>query len=491
MLDFSGAGVGKGQQEWLERELRAAYKEGHEIEPAIVAGRDSLGFNQVGVVTLAPEAEAISRILIQGHAAAYLFDDTSVNVKTAVEYRGKSIPAYGTGTLGPNEPGNSAYKDELHSSAILVVSVNVVSQAVSVKAVPNIGDLSLHALAGALLARSHPALFEGLARRAPAGIQAGGNNGSGTIIYPAMYDPIPADCQGPNCSFEVPLEYTFTSSKPDIGGFVVHEAASASAEQVQLNANEEPIPDEPRNARHELMPGDRFNENSKGEPVNEKGEVVPAAQSTLFCAYNEGTTVVTITTGGLSYSMPVTVQGGSAEHPCGTVPLENPPTIYQQANEPIEVGGLNGEPPAAVNPSFNNLLPPPAPKLPHPSPAPLASQAVVPGAPAALLPVPSAPLPPAPNLPRPTPPSGTAQVPSQSPVSQQVSVAEREEEVEGAFQHVHNMAAYGGASSEGESVPTWPIALVVIAAAAGAGLRPRRDREGPVYAWARSRCKDL
>lgn len=486
MLDFSGAGVGSGQREWLERELRSAYKEGREIEPAIVAGRDSLGFDQSGVVTLAPEAEAISKILVQGHAAAYLFDDMSVDVKTAVEYRGKSIPAYGTGTLGPNEPGESAYRDELHSSAILVVSVNVASQAVSVKAVPNIGQLSLHAVGGVLLQRSHQAVFEGLARRPLAGIQAKGNNGNGTIIYPSMYDPIPADCQGPNCTFEVPLEYTVTSSKPDVGGFVVHEAASASAEQVQLNAKEEPIPDEPRNAKHELNPGDRFNENPKGEPVNERGEVVPAAQSVLFCAYNEGTTMVTITTGGLSYSMPVKVQGGSAEHPCGTVPLENPPTIYEQANEPVEVPNIGGGLPPGANPQISSLVPPPPPKLPHPKVSTTGSPPLLPSTPAALVPVPFAPLPPAPNLPRPTPPSGTAQVPSQSPVSQQVSVAEREEEVEGAYQHVQNMAAY----QHEEPVPTWPIALIVIAAAAAAGLRPRRDREAPVFAWARAWRRD-
>lgn len=485
MLDFSGAGVGKGQQQWLEKELQSAYKGGDGTEPAIVTGRDSLGFSQSGLVTVAPEAEAISRILVQGHADAYFFDDTSVNVRTAVEYRGKTIPAYGTGTLGPNEQGESAYKDELHSSALLVASVNAASGAVSVKAVPNIGQLSLHALGGVLLNRSHQALFEGLARRPLAGIAAGGNSGNGTIIYPSMYDPIPADCQGPNCAFEVPLEYTFTSSKPDIGGFVVHEASSASPEEVQLNAKEEPIPDEPRNARRELNSGDRFNENAKGEPVNERGEVVPAAQSALFCAYNEGATVITITTGGLSYSMPVTVQGGSAEHPCGTVPLENPPPRYEPTTEPFVVPNMTGGLPPTVNPQISSLAPPPPPKAAHPKPAvPQAARALLLSTPAALVPIPFAPLPPAPNLPRPTPPSGTAQVPSQSPVSQQVSVAEREEEVEGAFQHVHNMAAYGR-HSENESIPSWSIALVIIAVVAAAGLRPRRSRKGTVYAWAR------
>ena len=49
---------------------------------------------------------------------------------------------------------------------------------------------------------------------------------------------------------------------------------------------------------------------------------VPVADpnSGLFCAFNPGTTDVTITAGGLSYSEVVNVLGGSVEEPCGTVP---------------------------------------------------------------------------------------------------------------------------------------------------------------------------
>lgn len=510
VLDYSGGELGGFQQEWLQSEICAAKREG---DPVVVMGHDSLGFSlpsQTGPAPQeAPDAEAVSRIVVQSEchngastsfasASAYVFDYPGINVQAQVSYRGASVPAFGSGTLGPQSNAPGYVKDSLQSSGFLMLSVNTSLAAreadnkapASVQVIPNAGELSINATNGTLLRRSHVSLFEGLARRPMAGVQVGGSSGNeGRQIYPSAYDPIPTDCQGPNCSYEVPIEYTFTSSKPDVGGFVLHDATSANALQVQLNSKGEPIPDEPRNATRELNPGGRFAENAKGEALNEKEEALPRDRSALFCAYNEGTTVVSIATGGLVYSMPVTVQGGSAEQPCGTVPLENPPVRYEAANEPFVVPSIGGGL-APVNPQISSLAPPPPPpaaKSPHPHPSPISQPAALPAAPAALVPVPFAPLPPAPNLPRPTPPSGTAQVPSQSPVSQQVSVAEREEEVEGAYQHVHNMASY----QHEEPVPTWPIALVVIAAAAAAGLRPKRDRGGPVYAWARGWRKDL
>ena len=257
MLDYSTGPLGPKQLEWLEYELQQASTT---EEPAVVAGRDSLGFslNEAGV-KLAPEAEKISKILVEGHASAYVFDYTSVNVQTQISYQGKIVPVYGTGTLGPNEAeGLGTGKDQLHSSANLLLSVNTESGRssntdrweVSARAVPNIGQLSMNATGGVLLPRSKAAVFKGLARRPPAGIQIGGSTGNeNRIVYPSVYDPIPTECQGSNCSFEVPLEYTFTSSKPDVGGFVLHEASSTEPNQVQINSKHKPIPDEPRSSR--------------------------------------------------------------------------------------------------------------------------------------------------------------------------------------------------------------------------------------------------
>lgn len=498
-LDYSAGALGTGQKEWLERELKAAY---HVEEPSIVMGRDALSPSLPNgpEIKQAPEAEAVAKILVEQHASAYVFDYTGVNMKTTIRAAGGEVPAFGTGTLGANEATTENELDDLHSSAFLLLSVEAAADPtvakpwnVTAKGIPNIGQLSLNATNGVLLRRSQPAIFEGLARRPPAGLEIGSGNGTakGKEVLPSVYDPIPHNCQGTNCPYEVPLEYTFTSSNPDVGGFVEHEAASSSAAQVQLNAKNQPIPDEPRDAEGALNAALNFNQNGKGESLNERGEVVAAEHSALFCAYNEGTTVVTITAGGLSYSMPVTVQGGSAEHPCGTVPLRNPPPRYEASTTPLVFPNpstpLNQAP---LTPQLQSIVPPPPPPVitpvaKHTPPRPTVHAPLL-QTPATLFPLPVLVPPPAPNLARPTPPSGTAQVPSQSPVAQQVSVAEREKEVESATQHVHNMAAYGE-RHESESMPTWSLGLIVIAAAAAAGVRPRRRRGEPVYAWNRAR----
>lgn len=347
VLDFSGdnleaPGTSRphAQEEWLEAELRSAADE-KEREPAIVMGYDSLGFSlpdQSGSVgSQAADAQAVSRILVEGEASAYIFDYPGVNVRAQVSWEGRSIPAYGSGTLGSQASASGA-KDSLASSAFLLLSVDAATSEphmphvaqVSATAIPNAGQVSLNATNGTLLRRSKPALFEALVRRPPAGMVVGGANPStkGVLVDPDAYDPIPTDCQGANCAYEVPIEYTYTSSKPDVGNFVAHESASASTVQIKLGANGKPIPD---------------------------------SKSGLFCAYNEGTTTVSITAGGLTYSMPVTVQGGSSEQPCGTVPLEHPPARYETSNTPFVVPNTTTPGVAPIGAQISNLAPPPQP----------------------------------------------------------------------------------------------------------------------------------
>jgi hypothetical protein len=490
VLDYSNGTLGAAQEEWLRKELEKARTE---EKPAIVIGNDALDFSlpeptdSAGrTVTEAGDAGAVAQILVEGEASAYFFDYPGANVKMLVNAVGKSIPAYGTGTLGYVSPGgpsgfllasvdtavDMAARESYCESHGYPVSCKLVP--VTAVAIPNIGQLALDATDGVQLRRSQVALFEALARRPPAGVavQSGGFKGI-ELSGPDLYDQIPFDCQGPNCVYEVPTEYTFASSNPDIGGFVAHEPGSALTHQVDLNARKEPVPDEPRNPKGESIPGGHFAENSKGEPVNEKGEVVSSEGSGLFCAYNEGTTTVSITTGGLTYSEPVKVLGGSVQYPCGTVPLTNPPLLAAPAEASFTTPSIApaGSPPASPQVASAPLPPPPAPVSPappptpppvvhHPAPAPFFAPQPLPAAVLAIVP------PLSPAVARPTPPSGTAQV------FEPMAVGQREREDESAEETASLFAAYRPDEGSGQG-PGLMLALVVIAAGAGVGIMRR------------------
>jgi hypothetical protein len=459
-LEAPGSSEPEAQEEWLKQELLAARNDG---TPAIVMGNASLGFTlpesigQDPSPLLAKDAAVVSKILIEGGASAYLFDYPGVNVQGQVSYGTTHIPAFGTGTLGYASPPASYQTDSPGSSGFMLVEIDTAARnrstnvaPVSARVEPDIGELALQAGDGALLRRSQVGLFEALGRVPPSGRAIVDQpNGSVTVLGPEPYEPIPFYCQGPDCANTVPIEYTFTSSNPDIGNFVAHEASSANPRQVELGANHLPIPD---------------------------------SQSGLFCAFNEGTTTVSITAGGLTYSEPVTVQGGSAEYPCGTVPLKNPPARVEPASSSFTIPSLSPAAPGPLTPQIHTLLPPPVPVPVHVVHHAHHQLPPVPLAPVALFPILPLVPPPAPSVARPTPPSGSAQVPSQSPVSQQVGVEEREQEVESAIQGVHNMAAY--TDSGGGPMPGWPFGLILIAVAAAVGLRPRFRSETPRYARA-------
>jgi hypothetical protein len=464
VLDYSSGALGETQQTWLEAQLRSAKKRG---TPAIVLGNASPGLELgiAGAPLQAQDAEALTAILVTGSrdpnsqcrcgASAYLFDYPGANVQAQLTYGEEHIPAFGTGTLGYTPAPFPRETDYLGSSGFLLLEVETARRdladnvaPVSVRSEPNIGLLALDATDGTLLRRSQVALFEALARRPPQGLAISQESSGLSRPAGSLYEQIPYTCLGAHCPYAIPTDYTFASSNPDIGDFVAHDPTSANPREVLLGANQLPVPD-PR--------------------------------SGLFCAFNAGTTTVTITTGGLSYSEPVTVQAGSVEYPCGTVPLKNPPPRDSPLTAGFQVPSLApaGAPP--TNPLVKPVTspPPPAPAAKQPShpvhpprPAPLA---IVPLAPVQLFPLIAVVPPPAPSAARPTPPSGTAQVPAQSPVSQTVGVAEGEEEEEGATEVVHHMVAYRHHPEEGP-LPAWPLGLVLLAVAAGMGiLRSKPD----------------
>ncbi|HXP99963.1 MAG TPA: hypothetical protein VN845_07855, partial [Solirubrobacteraceae bacterium] len=436
------------QLQWLCAQLHYAKygSNGQAPLPAIVVGNANV--SEPGAPNYPQDAQAVDQVLLDQGASAYLFDSPETNVSETIGSGSNTIPAFGSGTLGYVGPPLNNPDDFFGASGFLTVSVNVAERSTSTNIapvtatlIPSIGQLGLNATDGTLLHRSHAALFEGLARR-PLGGSERQVSGTGDISAepPNPYTAIPEVCEGPNCAKFIAPAYSFTSSKPDVGNFVEQDPNSIDPLAV----------------------------------LQVKGKTVPDSASGLFCAYNAGTTTVTLTTGGLSYSEQVTVQGGSVEQPCGTVPLLNPPAAEESQSAPTVASPTPAESPPSTEP-FLALTPPPAP-IAQPTP-PAAHHHAPPAAiPAALLapiallaPLRAALPPPPPQAARPTPPSGTSAV----------EAVEREREEQGAVDLVHNAVAY---EPGGHVFPPWsPLALLLIAAAIGASVKRRpRDRSPAV-----------
>jgi hypothetical protein len=439
------AGPPASQLDWLCQQLDAAKQAG---VPALVVGsRDVTGSDD----DAAADGAAVATVLVAHGASAYLFDSPERNVWRVIGSGAARIPAYGTGTLGyTGIPPVST--DFLGASGFLLTSVDLTKRnaatnvaPVSATLVPNIGQLGLDATNGTLLRRSSVSLFQGLARR-PLG---GGRLAAlAQEQDPDPYVPIPETCIGGDCDQFIAPQYTFSSSNPDIGDFVAHDPNNANPRAVLQGADGKPIPD---------------------------------STSGIFCAFNAGTTTVTLRAGGLSTALKVTILGGSVLQPCGTVPLVNPPPLPAPGNSsPIDVGptgigpGLAGTPPLSLVPP-----PPPAPAVVHHPPPPLvaAVPAFVPLQTPSLTLPPGVPPPPPPPGGQPAPPSGGGQVP--------VGVREEEREESPATELVSHMSAY---HPDEHGPPPWsPLLLVLVAAGAGVALRRagRGDARGGAAAYVR------
>jgi hypothetical protein len=440
VLDDS-ADVGSTQRGWLAGQLAAAKAEAH---PAIVLGDADLAAQIAAGDSSALE---VAQMLVDDGASAYFFDSPEQNVAEPLRVGGASIPTFGSGTLGYVSYTAESSGDFIGAGGFLLAQVDVAARnpatnvaPVEATLVPNIGELALEAESGTLLRRSQVAVFSALARRARAGSRS---QNQSTHPETSPYIPIPSYCVGSACARGLFPEYSFSSSRPDIGNFVAPNLASGEPDAVLLD-HEEPVPD---------------------------------PKSGLFCAYNAGTTIVTISTGGLSFSLPVTVQAGSVRRPCGTQPLKELPTRQQAlapppppppAPAPAGPAPASTPPPVVPLPPAPHLAAPvparPAPR-PLPPPPPFIAPALAPLALAAFVPPP---LPPAAN---PTPPSGT------SAVTSPVEAAQREEEEEEATESVSNQAVAYRAPDH-EPSPVYLLGIVALAAFAGASTRqwPRGGR---------------
>jgi len=464
VLDDSARGeVDQAQREWLEERLGRAGGEG---KPVIVAGNSDLAAQ---ITAHDEEAIELFKALVGDNpdgspagdpdhyvASAYFYDAPEENVQAPLAYGGQQLATFGTGTLGYELAEHEEVGSFHGAKGILLGQVHLTERKpddeapVSVRLVPVIGELALEAKQGTLLHRSGPALFEGLARRPRAGCRAEAGE---EVCSEGQYTPIPSVCVGTGCQTAVLPEYEFESSNKEVGRFVERNTSSSDLLTVLQNAKGEPIVDEPE-------PG----KPRSGPP-----------QAGLFCAYNAGTTIVTLRAGGLSSSLPVTVQPGSVREPCGTVPIKHR-ALASQTTAPVPppapAPAPAGSPPTSAPPVVP-VPPPPVAAPPavapnHPAPAPPTTFFVQPAIPfltPAFVP------PPLPAPAEPTPPTGT------SAVTSPVEAAQKEEEREEATESVSNQAlAYS--VPEHEPSPGYILGVVLLAAFAGAASMRGRPRRG-------------
>ena len=477
VLDYSIAPLSAEKKCWLATQLAAARASTPPVPAIVVANREVGSEAELGRILVTGEDPLCPTAGPPGTASAYFFKSNS-NRQGTVNWEGGSIPAFSTGTLGYIRITDPATSQHAPASGFLLAAVgepnaNGVAP-VTVSLIPSIGSLAIDATDGTLLRRSQPALFEALARRPLAGLSCRGSGAPQFCegVAPDPYVQIPDHCirgfENATCASELLAEYRFSSSRPDIANFVEVDPASTNPRAVYLR----------------------------------NGKPVPDPKSGLLCAFNAGKTIVTVETGGLSYSVPVTVQAGSVARPCGTVPLSEqpvpppkptvPPLPPTESSPPHFTHPTSTLPPPhapATNPPSVPAQTPSAPAVHHPIKPPAAIKAPFFATPTpAIAPiVVIVPPPPAPAV-EPTPPSGT------SPVTQPATSPEPEEEEEAAFDLVHHMAAYrhergrnaaavfSSSPGGGPSLHYFVPALVLLLALAGAAVaKPRRRPEPLAY----------
>ena len=267
------------QAPWLERMLADARARGI---PAIVVGSRELNPNLPPALNVASDASEEAQIMVAGG----LRPTCTSAPKKAAQARSPraaavTIPEYGTGALGYRSSISDSFTpgqpDALFgTTGYLLVSVNVAARnpatnvaPTSARLIPLVQSLSLDPVDGTLLRRSAPALFQGLGRRPIAGDRWGPVSASSGNPNPPGADPYsqfpPTLCLQSDCASAIEPEYTFTSSEPEIANFVEQDPNSTNLRKPLQNA---------------------------------KGHVIPDSKSGILCAFNAGTTTVTVSAGG-------------------------------------------------------------------------------------------------------------------------------------------------------------------------------------------------
>jgi hypothetical protein len=364
-----------GQTAWLERQLASARSSGVPVVVITALPLRGTG-SQPG---LARDAVAVGNLLVaHGVLAVFTLNGSDglaqLNERYLIPEAGppeaQRIPAYEGASLGYQRSENNGV-------TWYFVRVDTRTRQVAVEAVPVIDSLALKPLQGLSVPRSFTLEFQAVARR-PLGTTA---TTSLDDSFPGFdsYVAIPAgSCGTRPC---VLPSYSFTSSDPTIGDFVQPSA-----------------------------PGSRF------PRLDSKGQTTRSASSGLFCAFNTGTTTVSVTTGLVTYSLPVTVGEGGFGPPCGTVfraGVQRVVVVQRQQQQQNADGSGVPPPPAGSPPTVEPELPA---VLPLPVPAPAAAPTPAPPPQPAPVPAPPAPQPAPVPAPAPEPAPAPVQAPAPEPV---------------------------------------------------------------------------
>jgi len=336
----------EGQRPWLEQQLASAAGAG--LPVVVVAARPLRALHSAN----GEDGEEVASLLASSGVIAVFTTNGSSGPGNAAEIHELNQrrlvpenPAPGVPQIPEYEGASLGYQQTENNGVVwYYASVNTQAREVQVTAVPVIDSLSLKAVDGLTVERSQTLQFEAIGRR-PAGTLASKATESRPFEGYDNYVEIPA----PACAHELPCvqpTYAFTSSEPTIGNFVV--PSGPGSPYPKLSASEHPI---------------------------------PSSTSGLFCGYNSGTTIVSVTTGPFSYSLPVTVQAGGHGPPCGTVKMKGVEELIKvratTGHGPIKTAAAPAAPPAAplssISPALSIVPPPPAlatPAVPAAKPVP-------------------------------------------------------------------------------------------------------------------------
>ncbi len=440
VLDNTGSSLDAaepGQSAWLQAQLATASAQSL---PVVVFAAQPLDSNEAPSSYQAGHAGDADQVATEladaGVLAVFTTSPSETDAVNMVPYISAQDAATSTQPQIPEYEGASVGYQESQNNGVLwyFASVDTATRTLTVQGIPVVQSLALEPLSGLTAARSSTLSFRAVGRR-PAGTIPGGDTGTNPPGI-SNYVAIPSS----SCSSCVTPSYSFTSSNPGVGNFV--QASGSGSLYPKLTAS---------------------------------GKTIASSTSGLFCAYNAGTTTVSVTSGLLTSSLTVTVEPGEIGQPCGTVAYAADDQVDVVPGKTVvgisseQAGNPNATAPPPVVQTVNPVLP--HITIPPPVPAVAAPTPVHPPSPTPFI-VPSTafnaagptitPLAPPPVTP--VPPGG-ATAPAQS-------TAKREEKARKEASQSAYVIRPAGTSVEDWFYPAVGVMTVLSLMLIGGGLRP-------------------